>query len=119
MHWVLEFGASRVVIATGARWRRDGVGRSNTRPIPGFDAVHSVVTPDELLLDGRLVKGPVVVFDDDHYYLGGVLAERLRLEGLDVTLVTRADRVSAWTVKTLEQHAIQTRVLGLGRRLWW
>ena len=95
MHWVLEFGASRVVIATGARWRRDGVGRSNARPIPGFDAVRSVVTPDELLLDGRLgrlVKGPVVVFDDDHYYLGGMLAERLRLEGLDVTLARPADR---------------------------
>jgi dimethylamine/trimethylamine dehydrogenase len=43
-----------------------------------------------------------------------VLAEKLRLEGLDVTLVTPADRVSAWTVNTLEQHAIQARVLGLG-----
>jgi dimethylamine/trimethylamine dehydrogenase len=110
---VLEFGATRVVIATGARWRRDGVGRTNARSIPGFDAVHSVVTPDELL-DGMLVEGPVVVFDDDHYYLGAVLAEKLRLEGLDVTLVTPADRVSAWTVNTLEQHAIQARVLGLG-----
>jgi len=33
---------------------------------------------------------PVVVFDDDHYYLGAVLAEKLRLEGLDITLVTPA-----------------------------
>ena len=61
-----------------------------------------------------LVKGPVVVFDDGHYYLGAVLAEKLRLKGLDVTLVTPADRVSAWTVNTLEQHAIQKRVLGVG-----
>jgi dimethylamine/trimethylamine dehydrogenase len=101
-----------VIIATGARWRRDGIGRANSRPIRGFDAAHTVFTPDELL-DGILVRSPVVVFDDDHYYLGAVLAEKLRLDGLDVTLVTPADRVSAWTVNTLEQHAIQKRVLGL------
>lgn len=110
---VLEFGATRVAIATGARWRRDGVGRANSRPIRGFDAAHSVFTPDDLS-DGVRVSGPVVVFDDDHYYLGAVLAEQLRSDGHDVTLVTPADRVSAWTVNTLEQHAIQTRVLNLG-----
>src|SRR6202795_1434092 len=110
---VLEFGASRVVIATGSRWRRDGIGRANSRPIRGFDGAHNVFTPDELL-NAIPVTGPVVVFDDDHYYLGAVLAEKLRLEGLDVTLVTPADRISAWTVNTLEQHAIQKRVLDLG-----
>src|SRR6266446_1328048 len=110
---VLEFGATRVVIATGSRWRRDGIGRANSRPIHGFDAAHGVFTPDELL-DGLAVAEPVVVFDDDHYYLGSVLAEKLRLDGLNVTLVTPADRVSAWTVNTLEQHAIQKRVLDFG-----
>jgi dimethylamine/trimethylamine dehydrogenase len=110
---VLEFGATRVIIAAGSLWRRDGVGRANSRPIRGFDAQHSVLTPDELM-DGLPITGPVVVFDDDHYYLGAVLAEKLRQDGLEVTLVTPADRVSAWTVNTLEQHAIQKRVLGLG-----
>jgi dimethylamine/trimethylamine dehydrogenase len=108
---VLQFGATQVVIATGASWRRDGVGRANARPIPGFDTAHNVFTPDDVL-DGMI--GPVVVFDDDHYYLGAVLAEKLRLEGHAVTLVTPAERVSAWTVNTLEQHAIQKRVLDLG-----
>jgi dimethylamine/trimethylamine dehydrogenase len=110
---VLEFGASRVIIATGSRWRHDGIGRANSLPIRGFAAAHSVFTPDELL-DGALLTGPVVLFDDDHYYLGAVLAEKLRSEGLSVTLVTPADRVSAWTVNTLEQHAVQKRVLELG-----
>jgi hypothetical protein len=109
---VLEFGATRVVMATGSHWQRDDIGRANSRPIRGFDAAHSVFTPDELL-DGMRVMSPVVVFDDDHCYLGAVLAEKLRLDGLDVTLVTPADRVSAWTVNTLEQHAIQKRVLDL------
>ena len=110
---VVEFGATRVVIATGARWRRDGVGRINSRPIRGFDAAHNVFTPDDLL-DGVLVSGPIVVFDDDHYYLAAVLADQLRSAGHDVALVTPADRVSAWTVNTLEQHAIQKRLLDIG-----
>jgi dimethylamine/trimethylamine dehydrogenase len=108
---ILEFGATRVVLATGASWRRDGVGRANARAIPGFDAVHNVFTPDDVL-DG--IMGPVLVFDDDHYYLGAVLAEKLRQDGHEVTLVTPAERVSAWTVNTLEQHAIQKRILELG-----
>jgi dimethylamine/trimethylamine dehydrogenase len=113
---VLDFGAERVVLAIGSRWRRDGIGRSHSRPIRGFEAAKSVLTPDDLM-DGMALSGPVVVFDDDHYYLGAVLAEKLRLDGLAVTLVTPADRVSAWTVNTLEQHSIQKRLLELGVEL--
>jgi len=43
-----------------------------------------------------------------------LLAEQLRSDGHDVSLITPSDRVSAWTVNTLEQHAIQKRVLELG-----
>jgi dimethylamine/trimethylamine dehydrogenase len=46
-----------------------------------------------------------------------VLAEKLRTSGNDVTLVTPAERVAAWTVNTLEQHAIQRRLLQLGVHL--
>ncbi len=109
---ILEFGATRVVLATGARWRRDGVGRASAWPIAGFDRP-SVYTPDDVLA-GASLSGPVVVFDDDHYYLGAVLAEKLRAQGLDVALVTPAENVSAWTVNTLEQFGIQKRLLELG-----
>jgi dimethylamine/trimethylamine dehydrogenase len=110
---VLQFGATRVVIATGSRWRRDGVGRAHSRPIPGFDASRNVFTPDDWM-DGARISGPVAVFDDDHYYWGALLAEKLRADRLDVALITPSERVSAWTVNTLEQHAIQKRVLELG-----
>ena len=63
---------------------------------------------------GVLPTGPVVVFDDDHYYMGGVIAEKLRRAGLEVTLVTPANEVSTWTTHTEEQHRIQERVLDLG-----
>ncbi len=110
---ILEFGAKRVVLATGARWRHDGIGRANSRAIKGFGVGRGVITPDDLF-EGVSVAGPVVVFDDDHYYLGGVLAEKLRNDGHEVILITPAERVSAWTVNTLEQYSIQKRVLELG-----
>ena len=109
---ILEFDADRVVIATGAKWRRDGIGRSHSDAIPGWQGP-SVMTPDDIFA-GRSPKGPVVVYDDDHYYIGGVIAEKLRGEGLDVTLVTPANEVSTWTTHTEEQHRIQERLLNLG-----
>jgi dimethylamine/trimethylamine dehydrogenase len=75
-----------------------------------------VYTPDDLY-EGTLPEGPVVVFDSDHYYLGGVLCEHLRNAGLEVTLVTPAPQVSQWTVNTMEQERIQSRLLNLGVRL--
>ncbi|MFQ5785979.1 MAG: NADH:flavin oxidoreductase, partial [Alphaproteobacteria bacterium] len=53
-------------------------------------------------------------FDDDHYYMGGIMAEKLRRDGHEVLLVTPAADVSNWTHHTLEQGRIQTRLLELG-----
>ena len=112
---ILEFDADQVVLATGAKWRRDGTGRWHDEPIPGWD-VPSVVTPDDIM-GGLMPTGLVVVYDDDHYYMGGVLAETLRKTGLDVTLVTPANEVSTWTNNTEEQYRIQQRILSLGIEL--
>ena len=109
---IREFGFKRVLLATGARWRKDGVGVSNTQPVPGSDQ-DRVFTPEDIFM-GAEIPGPVVVFDDDSFYLGGVIAEELRRRGLDVTLVTTTAQVSAWSADTLEQHRIQTQVLELG-----
>ncbi len=109
---VLEAECSVVVVATGASWRRDGVGRQHSAPLPGIDRA-TIYTPDDIM-GGAMPEGPVVVFDDDHYYLGGVIAEKLRQAGLAVTLVTPESIVSAFTQFTLEQAAIQRRLLELG-----
>ncbi len=109
---IFEFGANRVVLATGASWRRDGVGRANRFPIAGFERA-DVFTPDDLF-GGQIPSSPVVIFDDDHYYLGGLLAERLRAQGRAVSLATPASLPSAWTVNTLEQPAIHRRLLEIG-----
>ncbi len=106
---ILDSGASHVILATGATWRRDGVGRSLRRPIPGQA---KVFTPDDLM-QGNLPSGSVVVYDDDHYYMGGVLAELLALNGCSVTLITPAPTISAWTEYTLERDRIYKRLLDL------
>ncbi|HTG48581.1 MAG TPA: FAD-dependent oxidoreductase [Actinomycetota bacterium] len=110
---LLELGFAHVAIATGARWRADGVGRWHTKPMP-IDPGVPVLTPDDLMAGERPAGRRVVLFDDDHYYLGGVLAELLAGEGHQVTLVTPAPDVSNWTNNTLEQARIQTRVLEAG-----
>jgi len=46
-----------------------------------------------------------------------VLAEHLRREGLEVSLVTPAELASVWTANTLEVRHVQTRLLKLGVKI--
>ena len=112
---IMEFGFENVAIATGARWRADGVARMHVVPMP-IDPALPVFTPDDVM-DGRLPSGVVVVFDDDHYYMGGVIAELLAKTGCAVTLVTPSAYVSDWTLNTLEQGAIHRRLVEAGVRI--
>jgi dimethylamine/trimethylamine dehydrogenase len=109
---IAELAADHVVVATGAAWRRDGTGRHHVTPVALADGA-DVLTPDDIM-DGRRPRGrDVVIFDDDHYYMGGVLAELLRREDYRVTLVTPAALVSIHTKASLEQKVIQKRLLEL------
>lgn len=120
---ILESGARNVIIATGATWRRDGVGRTLCRPIVGYD-LKNVFSPDDLM-DGKEVIGSTgmlhnnwVIYDDDHYYMGGVVAELLAANGCQVSLVTSAPLVSYWSQYTLEQERIQHNLMRLGVKLY-
>jgi dimethylamine/trimethylamine dehydrogenase len=106
---VLGYGFQHVAVATGARWRDDGAGRWHTKGIP-LSPTLPVFTPDDVMR-GRLPQGGrVVLFDDDHYYIGGVIAEGLVQQGITVTLVTPSPTVSSWTAHTLELDRVQTRM---------
>jgi dimethylamine/trimethylamine dehydrogenase len=110
---VLRYDFGHVAVATGARWRSDGVGRASVHPLPVEDGLE-VLTPDQLLR-GRLPAGErVVVYDDDHYYMGGALAELLAAAGKEVILVTPQALVSAWTEHTMEQRRIHARLVAAG-----
>ncbi len=116
---VLEAGLEHVIVATGAAWRRDGVGRGRFQPIPGAELPH-VFTPDDVMaaLPAPVAPGAaVVVYDNDHFYLGGLLAEQSVRQGCQVTLITPAPQVSYWTQFTLEQEKIHRLLVKLGVRI--
>ncbi|MCV7288616.1 FAD-dependent oxidoreductase [Mycolicibacterium wolinskyi] len=110
---IIENDFNHVVIATGAGWRTDGVGRWHTKPLEIADGA-DILSPDDIMAGSRPRGQRVVVFDDDHYYMGGVIAELLAKEGLDVTLITPAAHVSQWTTNTLEVARIRKRVIRAG-----
>src|SRR5258706_1335141 len=131
---ILESGVQNIILATGATWRRDGVGRTLWKPINGLNS-GNVFTPDDLMdatLESRsklldiqqqnrqqaVGLQNVIIYDDDHYYMGGVLAELLAEQGCNVSLVTPAPLISYWSQFTLEQERIQAKLMKLGVRLY-
>ena len=112
---ILEFGFENVCVATGSTWRADGVSRQHVTRMP-IDPDMPLFTPDDLMA-GKCPSGRVVVYDDDHYYMGGVLGELLADAGCDVTLVTPAPYVSDWARNTLEQAAIHVRLIEKGVKI--
>ena len=109
---ILDYGFERVVLASGATWRSDGVGRTNRHPIAIADDA-AIVSVDEILR-GKQLTGRVVVFDDDLYYLASAIAEKLSDDGCRVAYVTPATQAADWSVATLEQFMIQERLLSKG-----
>jgi dimethylamine/trimethylamine dehydrogenase len=110
---ILSYGIAQVGLATGATWRRDGIGLTRHQSLEGRAAL-AVFTPDDFLGDGnglaRLPAGPVVVYDDDGYLMGGAIAELLAKRGHEVTLVAPLELVSYWTIHALDQPFIHKRL---------
>jgi dimethylamine/trimethylamine dehydrogenase len=110
---VLAFGFARVFVATGATWRNDGLGRQHREPLLDTTSVAlmaRVHTPDTVFA-GATLQSPVLVYDDDHYTMGGALAERLRRQGHEVHLVTPAVKVSEFTDMTTRVRHQMTQVV--------
>ena len=112
---ILGFGARHVVLATGAVWRGDGVGRFNADSIAVTDR-HNVFTPDDIM-NGAKLRGPVVIYDEDGSYLGNIIAEKLHAEGQDVVIVTPSSEIAPYLALTMEQHKVAARLVALGIRV--
>lgn len=104
-----EFGFENIIIATGSQWKNNGQGRDSRKKLTHDDTV-LILTPDDLMA-GVLPQGDIVIYDTDHYYMAGVLAEKCAALGNKVTYMSPANRVSDWTENTLEQQRIQTRLM--------
>jgi len=109
---VAETGCSLVAVATGSRWRADGVGRHLKSPVP-MEAGARVLTPDDIMA-GATAEGHVIIYDDDHFYMGSVIAEALVAQGCTVTIVTPAAQFAGFSQLSLEIGHIQRRMAELG-----
>jgi len=108
-----EFGFENVIIATGSQWKNNGQGRDSRQTLKQDDSV-VILTPDDIMA-GIIPQGDVVIYDTDHYYMAGVLAEKCHAMSQTmsnkVTYMSPANRVSDWTENTLEQKKIQSKIM--------
>jgi dimethylamine/trimethylamine dehydrogenase len=112
---VLDYGADRIVIATGSHWARDGSNSVTQGPIRGASSTESVITPETIMVAGKRIEGDrVVVYDSDGYFMGVSLAERLALEGKFVTLITPLATVAPYLQWTKEQQLMIPKLYEMG-----
>ncbi len=85
---IFEYGAEIVVVATGARWRSDGLNGTTQQTIPGAELDCSY-TPEQVSAAKGAIDGEhVLVYDTDGYYTAVGVAELLLNAGKRVTVVT-------------------------------
>jgi dimethylamine/trimethylamine dehydrogenase len=107
-----DFEADAVILATGCRWRRDGLGATVRSPL-SIASSANLYTPDDLF-NGANPAGDILIYDDDHYMMAGAFAQRFLEAGQRVKYLTPATTISSWTAMTDEQEFIQARLLSMG-----
>ncbi len=109
---IIELAPQKVAIATGAAWTKL---LYSALEVPGDELVApGLYTPDDLAVGNWPGQGPVLVYDYDNYYLGGLVAEALAKRGLSVHYATPAGHASAWTIMTNEQPFVHQALYKLG-----
>ncbi|MDI1300250.1 FAD-dependent oxidoreductase [Methylotenera sp.] len=86
---VLQYGADKVIIATGSSWNTDGTNCLTHDPIPGADAsLPDQLTPEQVLEGKKKIGKRVVILNADTYFMAPSLAEKLATAGHEVTVVS-------------------------------
>ncbi|WP_371223121.1 FAD-dependent oxidoreductase [Roseovarius sp. 2305UL8-3] len=111
---VMDVGAQHVAIATGATWRKERYNGYGYVDIAAKGSTPVILTPDDIMAGTMPPEGPVMVYDEDGYYMGGVIAEALRAAGHEVTLVTPSETVSPWAGYTSERWRVRTHLMEMG-----
>jgi dimethylamine/trimethylamine dehydrogenase len=111
---VLEYGADIVILATGSHWAKDGLNPATAEQIPGGNAdLDHVLTPEQVMA-GKKVGDRVLVLDNEGYYMGVGIAEKLARDGKKVTLLTHLGEIAPYTVFTTESPNIHRMMHKLG-----
>jgi len=100
---VRNYGAEIVIVATGCHYATDGLNAATHAPIPGADtSLDWQMTPDEVALGSKEVGRRVLVLENEGYFMGASIAQKLAGEGREVTLVTQAKEIAGYMEYTLE-----------------
>ena len=113
---VFAYGAEIVVVATGARWRADGMNGPTKAPIPGSD-LEFVYTPEYLAASGEIDGEDVLVYDTDGYFTAVAMAELLLARGKRVTIVTPAPNLAPYMFLTGEGFRVNRELRAHGVRV--
>lgn len=86
---VLQYGADKVIIATGSSWNTDGTNCLTHEPIPGADAsLPDQLTPEQVMEGKKKIGKRVIILNADPYFMAPSLAEKLATDGHEVTVVS-------------------------------
>ncbi len=99
---VLNYGADKVVIATGSHWSPTGVASVTHEPVAGIDASLPHICTPEQVMAGKEIGERVLVLDGDGYFTGVSLAELMADQGKQAVIVTSLGSVAPYTHFTLE-----------------
>ncbi len=111
---ILTYGAEIVVIATGARWRADGMNGPTQAPIPGADQ-DFVHTPEEVsAAKGQIDGEHVLVYDTDGYFTGVGMVETLLAAGKRVSILTPSSELAPYMFLTGEAYRVNRELRAQG-----
>ena len=98
-----------IVVATGARYRRDGFQGQTGKPLPGWET-GNCVTWDEVALGKTKVSGEVLVIDEMADAAAPLTAVKLAAEGSKVRIMTKWPTIGSETAPEVYLHWILTYV---------
>ncbi len=114
---VFEYGAEIVIVATGARWRADGLNGTTQQTIPGAELGCSY-TPEQVSAAKGAIEGEhVLVYDTDGYFTAVGVAELLLNAGKRVTFVTPQANVAPFMAFTGEFGPVNTSLRERGAQI--
>jgi dimethylamine/trimethylamine dehydrogenase len=112
---VLEYGAEIVIVATGCHFATDGMNAATHTPIPGADAsLDWQLTPDQVVSESKRVGKRVLILENEAYFMGVSVAQKLAGEGHEVTVLTQAAEIANYMDYTLEAPMLHRDLDRLG-----
>jgi dimethylamine/trimethylamine dehydrogenase len=113
---VREYGAEIVVIATGCHWATTGLNSVTHDTIPGADTINEAwqLTPEDVALGRKELGHRVLILDNEAYYMGVTLAQKLAGEGHEGWFLTQRGEIAKYMEFTLEAPMMHRELHRLG-----